>query len=532
MKITIVAFLLLFNCLGINAQAPETFRIELEEDTIPGMPGLQAFAYGQYDGKWLMIGGRTDGLHQRQPFASFASAGNNTIVYVVDPVLKQVWSGSLGSLPGGLEEQLQSTNMEFLQKDDLLYIIGGYGYSSTAADHITYPNLTVVNVPQVINSIIAGTSIAPYFRQITDQHLAVTGGYLGRLDTTFYLVCGQRFDGRYNPAGMATYTQSYTNEIRKFTVNDNGGTLSIQNYSAIQDTANLHRRDYNLLPQVFPNGEKGFTVFSGVFQYGQDLPWLNTVDIRPNGYIVRPGFEQYLNQYHSAKVAIWDSIANTMHSIFFGGISRYTLDTTTNTLLDDTNVPFVKTISLITRFSNDSMAEYKLPQEMPALIGSSAEFIPVYPADDEIIRLNHLPFSRTHIGTIAGGIESTLPNIFFINTGVESSASARVFNVYIVKDNTTGLGPITTSEEALQMTVYPNPAESEVTIDLKTKIRGNLSVRILDENGKELETIQNGSVQPGHYNYIWKSGYHPRGKYYCKIQSGAAVRTECIIINK
>ncbi|MBL0258409.1 MAG: hypothetical protein IPQ03_13205 [Bacteroidetes bacterium] len=70
---------------------------------------------------------------------------------------------------------------------------------------------------------------------------------------------------------MATYVQVYTNEIRKFSILESGGTLTVQNYSTAQDTANLHKRDYNMLPQRFPNGESGFTVFSGVFRMGQGL---------------------------------------------------------------------------------------------------------------------------------------------------------------------------------------------------------------------------------------------------------------------
>ncbi|MBL0258280.1 MAG: hypothetical protein IPQ03_12465 [Bacteroidetes bacterium] len=185
MKKLFISILFLLQYFLVIGQSPENFQLVIEEDTISGMPGLQSFVHAQVDGKWLLIGGRTDGLHQRQPFASFAVAGNNTNIYVVDPEQKQVWTGSLNGLPTGLVEQLQSTNMEFIQHDDKLYIIGGYGYSATAADHITFPNLTVVDVPKVVQAIMNGTSIASYFKQVTDQRMAVTGGYLGRLATTF-----------------------------------------------------------------------------------------------------------------------------------------------------------------------------------------------------------------------------------------------------------------------------------------------------------------------------------------------------------
>ena len=59
--------------------------------------------------------------------------------------------------------------------------------------------------------------------------------------------------------------KKYTNEIRTFKINDNGTDLIIYDYTATNDPDNLHRRDYNMSPQIFPNGELGFTAFSGVF---------------------------------------------------------------------------------------------------------------------------------------------------------------------------------------------------------------------------------------------------------------------------
>ncbi len=82
----------------------------------------------------------------------------------------------------------------------------------------------------------------------------------------FYLVGGHLFDGKYNPMGNPTYIQEYTNQIRKFAIDNSGSQLSYHNYSAITDPVHLRRRDYNLLPQIFPNGEQGgLTVSSGGF---------------------------------------------------------------------------------------------------------------------------------------------------------------------------------------------------------------------------------------------------------------------------
>jgi len=96
MKQTFVILSILFSSLWSVAQTT-TFSIRIEEDSITGMPGLQSFVRGTYLGKWILIGGRTDGLHRRQPWASFDPVDNNTTIYQVDPVGKQVWSASISS---------------------------------------------------------------------------------------------------------------------------------------------------------------------------------------------------------------------------------------------------------------------------------------------------------------------------------------------------------------------------------------------------------------------------------------------------
>lgn len=119
--------LAILSIVTFSASAQPNFELSIEEATLPQAPGLQSYVVGQYQGKWLLIGGRTDGLHRRQPFAAFLAADNNLMAYVIDPANLQHWSVSLSSLPTALFEQLQSTNMAFIQRDTVLYIVGGYG---------------------------------------------------------------------------------------------------------------------------------------------------------------------------------------------------------------------------------------------------------------------------------------------------------------------------------------------------------------------------------------------------------------------
>lgn len=485
----------------LSAQS-SPFNLYLEPLAIPELGGLQAYAFGQHEGKWLIIGGRLDGLHRRQPFATFDIAGHNNQLLVIDPVAKQKWSAPLSSLSVGMQEQLSSTNMQFIQEGDFLYLLGGYGYSATAGDHVTYNQLTAVDVPSTISAIIDGAPFASFFRQISDGQFDVTGGHLVRIYNTYYLVGGQRFEGRYNPMGPTHgpgFVQEYTDQVRKFRINDDGTTLTVTHLPSLTDSEQLHRRDYNVSPQIMPNGQEGATAFSGVFQKTVDLPYLNCVNIDSSGYSVNNAFSQYYNHYHCAFLPLYSASANEMHTVFFGGIAQFY--DSLGTLVQDNNVPFVRTIARVTRDPNGVMSEYKLPIEMPALLGASSEFIPleglpVYPND--VIKLDELSADTTHVGYIYGGIASTEANIFWINTGNESSASSEIFKVYVVKNTPSITHELNTqSVGTLRPQVFPNPNNGVFGVKFYLPRVTRTWLSISDLNGKLIDREELKHLFPG-----------------------------------
>ena len=535
MKYTIILSLAISLFLIQNIKAQEQFIVEIEPLAIIGSPNIHSFSWGKTsDGKWIIVGGRIDGLHRRQPFAAFLESSNNKDVFVIDPISGDVWNASLQNLPVSIYEQLQSTNQEFHQRDNSLYVIGGYGYSPTQDDHITYPNLTAIALDGLANAVINGANITPFFRQVFVPNLAVTGGQLDQINDIFYLCGGQYFEGRYNPMGPGGgpgFIQEYTDEIIKFEINDDGTNLSVDNYIAINDPDNLHRRDYNMVPQIFPNGERGATIFSGVFQPDIDLPWLNSVDVTTSGYTVNNNFNQYLSQYHSAKVPIYDSANNVMHSLFFGGMSQYTLDINGNLIQDD-NVPFVKTISKITRSDDGTMTENKLDIEMPTLLGSGAEFIPITDNSiyigNEIVALNSLPQERTLIGYIFGGIESTQENIFFINNGTQSSASNQIFKVFITKSVLNTEEIVLNGDTIYNINVFPNPSKDVFSIELFVPNQQTHLLEVSDMLGRKVEVFEINKPIGRHSIEINLSNISS-GEYILSIRNGTYISKKKII---
>lgn len=525
-------FLLLISWLAITAlEAQQDFRLQLQPFTINGFTGIQSFASGQHGPYVLLVGGRTDGLHQRQPFASFAPTGNNTSLQVINPETRERWVASLDQLPVPLQEQLQSTNMQFYQEGAFLYLTGGYGYSPTAADHITYNQLIAIEVEPLIEAIREGGDIGPYFRQLTDNYFAVTGGYLEKIGDTYYLVGGQRFTGRYNPHNGPSFIQEYTNQVRKFRIIDDGVSLTIVDKEAITDEMNLHRRDYNVLPQVFPDGTLGITAFSGVFQHSQDLPFLNSVDVSPSGYTVNNDFQQYLNHYHCGTAALYDAEGNKMHSVFFGGISQYFLDENGGLTRDD-NVPFVSTIGRVTRSGDGVMVEQKIGA-LPTLLGASSEFIihpdvPLYAPG--IISLNALPEGSTLIGYLVGGIASTQPNIFFINNGTQSWAQTTLFEVHYMPEEISSYPTVAPVSRLSELSVYPNPANDEVTLSFTLTEGANLTATVQDTNGRIALERQLSPLEAGARKVILDLSGLPSGAYIITLSDGREQRPAKIMI--
>ena len=430
--------LLLLSLYQLTTLSTQDLKVELEPMIPKNFSGLQSYAWAKMGNEVLLIGGRTDGLHLKQPFASFNKKYNNTDFVVINLVTQEVWKQSVNNLSAALNEQLQSSNMEFWQENNQLILVGGYGYSESKKDHITHPALTIVRVKESIEAVKKGIPLENVVKQQFDERMAITGGHLAKLNDTYLLVGGQRFDGRYNPHSPdhgPGYKQTYTNEVRMFKLDNTSAEIKIKDFSCIYDTALFHRRDYNLLPQYDEQGKKIFTIFSGVFRPEVDLPYQSLVDIRLSGGTLVKGFKQQYCHYHTAALPIYNKATNTQYTLFFGGIAQFYLDSSGNTQQDN-DVPFTKSISLIKR-ANGELSEQVLPESMPGYFGASADFIPSSEDlfdDHENLKWEKLESSKKLIGYILGGIDSRAPNVFWPGGPDDSRASPVIWKVFLSKN--------------------------------------------------------------------------------------------------
>ncbi|QNR23379.1 hypothetical protein [Croceimicrobium hydrocarbonivorans] len=471
-------FLSLLSLVGI-AQS----ELILESINLPLSGGLQSFAHAEYQGKFYLVGGRLDGLHQRQPFASFDAAGHNDEIWVIEPDTG-FYKLSLGQLSSSIVDPLKSTNLNYYQEGDYLFLVGGYGISG--GSHITHATLTIIDLSQLHN-LSSGMSVpTSAIQQISHPDFAVCGGQLERIDSTFYLVGGHEFTGRYNPHNGPSFTQTYTNAVRRFRINGSFPQFQVSWENSISDPQLLHRRDYNVGPEIREDGSFGLIAYSGVFQPNVDLPYLNAVRINSSGATEIPNFNQYYNHYHCANVALYDAQNKAMHNLFFGGIAQYFEQNGVRT--QDNNVPFVKTIASVSRDSMGNFWEHKFQAEMPALLGAGSEFFidPSIPlAAPGIIDYNQLTGDTVFIGYIFGGIESSAANIFLSNTGNESSASSNFFKVSLIKSQLNlGQKELENPKSGFNWQLAPNPGKHAQIWYQEPEQSGVFKLAFRDESGR------------------------------------------------
>ncbi len=195
-----------------------------------------------------------------------------------------------------------------------------------------------------------------------------------------------------------------------------------------------------------------------------------------------------------------------MHNVFFGGIAQYY--DSAGVLVQDNNVPFVRTIARVSRNSDGAMAEYKLPVEMPGLLGAGAEFIPaanVPRFNNDVLRLDDFIADSTLVGYIYGGISSTAANIFFTNTGTQSIASSQIFKVYLIRNPLVGIHDLNgQSTGTLKLQVRPNPSDGSFEVKFSLLSLEDTKISLYSISGEKIEEKVLKNLNTGENTYRYK----------------------------
>ena len=458
---------------------------------VKALPGVQSVVIASRNGKWLLLGGRTQGLHTffPAPRNNFPVKQANKFIRVIDPATGEHWNLDLSKLPANLADPLTATNQpaHYDRQEDLLYVAGGYGWDSAVDDMNTFDSLISIPVEDTINLIMSPLpeteklkALEGYLRQSRDERFAVTGGELRRLNGRFYLVFGQYFKGDYHAFGSGAqggrpqFVQKYTEQVRVFTLKP--GTLEILSYGPLvssDPSKPFHRRDGVIIDDIDPkNGVARVSAYGGVFKPGKTTGFGEPIFIDDNNGAPSARVDnrvvQKFSQYQSPVVSVYDDTSQVIYHTFYGGLSEHyfhqtkqqkaVLDLVVDQFRAD-GVPFIADVTTLVQNANGDYKQFILPDPIPAvdapesvtrsqpppykqydtsqagLFGTSANFI-LDPAliesghayENGVVKLSAFDGKeKVVLGHFYGGIAAFFPYALVPNTG--TYASNTVFEI-------------------------------------------------------------------------------------------------------
>jgi hypothetical protein len=362
------------SAVSTNSESlPYSVKLKKVKNTAKTLPTLQSFASGQIDGLWVLIGGRTNGLHKfsNSGLKNFPPRDQNDRIWVIDPATGDRWSRKLSdsSLSEDQVDALSSTAMESMQLGNTLYVIGGYGYQTSIDNFATFDTLTAFDLAKIVLWVRAPKALpaneqdlADIIRQTSHDVLKVTGGQMTKLGKRTILAFGQLFDGGY---GDPDFDQVYTTQIRSFKLKDTGQKISISSVRhdpTAPNPTDYRRRDYTLIPFIDINKGKMVpkaSALAGVFTETDGM-FTVPVEINKGGHpsMADPDdaetFKQAMSGYDSAFLPIWDEKHKQSHAVLFGGISFVYYDKSSGSFIEDRGFPFINDITTVVRKKNGS----------------------------------------------------------------------------------------------------------------------------------------------------------------------------------
>lgn len=480
-----------FSFPHIDGILPYTVEInEVSLDPAP-LPNIHSIAAAEWDGQWVFMAGRTNGLHGLTGMNAFDPAFENRKIWVVDPRGKESWSKSIetsaaSGLTQDVVDSLSSVNTQFYQDGPHWLIVGGYGFKRSAGDHVTYDTLTALDLPGLVDWVKAApgeetTLTADHIEQIRSSFFQVTGGGLERIGDEYQLIFVQNYEGRYRPMLDGVYTK----QIRRFQVDFIDGLsapVGSRIRTAPQDA--FRRRDLNVLTILERSGigsfEERAVALSGVFTLDTGV-WTAPVIVGPEGSFVMddPEAENSLKQgfqvYHCSKASLFNRVTDEAHMLLFGGLTVLERDLDSGAYTQDDQVPFTNQCSVVVRDAGGRFQQYWLPTRFPEILldgkelrfGTNAEFFisneapKLHPKVIDLARIDE----PTVIGHILGGLVADAGNNG--NTG----STGRVFEVTLIPGPPEGLAALAISRNPqwkLNWEPVPNRANLiETSTDLE-----------------------------------------------------------------
>jgi hypothetical protein len=143
------------------------------------------------------------------------------------------------------------------------------------------------------------------------------------------------------------------------------------------------------------------------------------------------------------------------------------------------------------------------------------------------------------VGFVAGNSTTTEPSNYLFIDDIRSINGKQLtyrlkqidFDGHYNFSNKIMVETITLTKFSLEQN-YPNPFNPTTTIKFSIPVEVNVSLKIYDALGSEVETILNQKIEPGNYKYQWDASAYPGGVYFYRIIAGNFANTKKLILLK
>ncbi|TXB64430.1 hypothetical protein [Phaeodactylibacter luteus] len=213
----------------------------------PTLEDMHGYALGQHNDYILVFGGSIRSRLSEKGYEDFP----NLDILLIDLKRRRASAFTNGNYDGSLGEQMSATGLSYQQQGGKLYLLGGYGYSESHGQYLTFPYITVVDLPATIDALLQGEAPIATFQQICDERMAIFDAEMDFNGQEFFLVNG-KIAYKVRPfSDQAEYVEeSYQDEVRTFQLEEGpGGELRVSAFQTWYDLEAFRDQYGTLIPE-------------------------------------------------------------------------------------------------------------------------------------------------------------------------------------------------------------------------------------------------------------------------------------------
>lgn len=130
----------------------------------------------------------------------------------------------------------------------------------------------------------------------------------------------------------------------------------------------------------------------------------------------------------------------------------------------------------------------------------------------------------TSVGNVVVDMMAYRHNDGFLAVGTHGNG------VYTSNLLSTGLNEFQLKEPAFS--VYPNPANGHVTVNLESAEKGNANLQLFDQQGRLVQNLWQGQVQTSINNLNLNLSEHPAGVYFLRLTQSEGISTRKLVLSR